>query len=78
MRINGSAALDMCSVACGRINLYYEYAIHSWDIAAGAVIVKEAGGHIQDPLEKEFSLTLGRVMAGNPHIVKNFLAVAKK
>ena len=49
MRIPGSAALDMCNVASGRGDAYYqEYAIHCWDIAAGDLIVREAGGVVVD------------------------------
>ena len=44
----GAAALDLCFVACGRLDFYYEYTINIWDIAAGVLIVKEAGGSISD------------------------------
>jgi myo-inositol-1(or 4)-monophosphatase len=40
----GSAALDLAYVACGRLDGYWEYGIHSWDIAAGALMVEAAGG----------------------------------
>ena len=43
----GSAALDMCYVACGRLDAYWELSIHLWDIAAAALIVQEAGGIIR-------------------------------
>jgi len=45
----GSAALNMCSVACGSSEAYVEYGVHCWDIAAGAVIVEEAGGVVLSP-----------------------------
>jgi len=73
MRLNGSAALDLCSVACGRLDIYYEYCIHAWDICAGAVIVKEAGGIVMDPTGKDFTLSNGKVIAGNQVIVKKLL-----
>ena len=44
----GAAALDLCFVACGRLDFYYETTINIWDIAAGAIIVQEAGGKISD------------------------------
>lgn len=44
IRSYGSAAMDMCSVACGRLDLYFEVGIQAWDMAAGAIIVREAGG----------------------------------
>jgi myo-inositol-1(or 4)-monophosphatase len=43
----GSAALDMCYVACGRLDAYWELSIHLWDIAASSVIVQEAGGWVR-------------------------------
>jgi myo-inositol-1(or 4)-monophosphatase len=42
--VTGSAAVNMCLVASGQADAYYEYGIHCWDIAAGDVIVREAGG----------------------------------
>jgi myo-inositol-1(or 4)-monophosphatase len=42
----GSAALDVCYVACGRFDGYWELSIHPWDVAAGALIVEEAGGRV--------------------------------
>jgi fructose-1,6-bisphosphatase/inositol monophosphatase family enzyme len=44
IRMSGSAATSMCDVACGRCDAYFEWGVHSWDIAAGSVIVEEAGG----------------------------------
>ncbi|MEW6555898.1 MAG: inositol monophosphatase family protein [Elusimicrobiota bacterium] len=44
----GSAALDLCYVACGRFDGFWEEGLHSWDVAAGALIVKEAGGKVTD------------------------------
>lgn len=49
IRRAGSAALDMCAVACGRLDAYYERGPHWWDAAAGSLIVQEAGG-IAEPL----------------------------
>lgn len=44
VRVTGSAAVNMCLVASGQADAYYEYGINCWDIAAGDVIVREAGG----------------------------------
>lgn len=44
IRRAGSAALDLCWVACGRVDAYYEFGLNDWDMAAGALIVREAGG----------------------------------
>lgn len=48
MRRLGSAALDMAYVACGRFDVFYEYGLHPWDCAAGAVLIHEAGGKVSD------------------------------
>jgi len=48
VRRTGSAALDLCNVACGRFEGYWEQRVNAWDIAAGALIVKEAGGMVTD------------------------------
>lgn len=44
----GSAATDLAYVACGRFDAFYEYSLHAWDVAAGAFIVKQAGGKVSD------------------------------
>ena len=53
IRRSGSAALDMCSVAAGRAELFFELSLSPWDYAAGALIVKEAGGIVSDIDGKE-------------------------
>lgn len=44
----GAAALDLAYVACGRFDAFYEYSLNPWDVAAGALLVKEAGGRVTD------------------------------
>lgn len=48
LRRIGAASVDLCYVACGRMDAYFEYNLKPWDVAAGALIVKEAGGTIYD------------------------------
>lgn len=48
LRRFGSAAVDLCYTACGRFEGYFEFNLKDWDVAAGAFIVKEAGGHVSD------------------------------
>lgn len=48
IRRDGSAALDLCYVAAGRIDAYWELKLHPWDVAAGFLIVEEAGGRVSD------------------------------
>ena len=45
----GSAALNMCAIASGDADSYYEYTLHCWDMAGGKIIVEEAGGVVIDP-----------------------------
>lgn len=48
VRRDGSAAIDLCYVACGRFEAYWELKLHPWDVAAGILIVEEAGGRVTD------------------------------
>jgi myo-inositol-1(or 4)-monophosphatase len=48
IRRYGSAALDLCMVACGRLDAYFEEHLHSWDLAAGVLIAAEAGATTSD------------------------------
>lgn len=48
LRRMGAASVDLCYVACGRMDAYFEYNLKPWDVAAGALIVKEAGGGVYD------------------------------
>ena len=65
MRRLGSAALDLCYVAAGRLDGYYERGIKAWDIAAGSLIVEEAGGKITNYRGYELDLEGGEVVASN-------------
>ena len=57
VRRDGSAALDMCYVACGRTEGFWERQIALWDIGAGTILVKEAGGLVTDISGNNFDLT---------------------
>jgi myo-inositol-1(or 4)-monophosphatase len=61
----GSAALDLCYVACGRFDGYWEHVIKPWDLAAGALIVREAGGIVSATDGSSFSIEDGQVLATN-------------
>lgn len=63
----GSAALDLAWVAAGRYEGYWELNLNKWDIAAGLIMVKEAGGFVTDP-EGGDAYAHGNVVAGNPHL----------
>ncbi len=61
----GSAALDLCYVAAGRLDGYYERGVKAWDIAAGMLILREAGGKATDYSGHELDLEVGEVVASN-------------
>jgi myo-inositol-1(or 4)-monophosphatase len=61
----GSAALDLCFVACGWLDGYWERALHPWDLVAGAAIVQGAGGRVTDLDGSPFDGETGRVLASN-------------
>jgi myo-inositol-1(or 4)-monophosphatase len=63
VRRDGAAALDLCYVAAGRLDAFWEYGLHIWDIAAGAVIVEEAGGSIIQPDNGKVDLYKGDILA---------------
>ena len=71
----GSAALDLCYVACGRFGAFYEHKLNAYDIAAGALIVKEAGGHISDYSGKDAWLFEGEILATAPQFKEKMLEV---
>jgi myo-inositol-1(or 4)-monophosphatase len=67
----GSAALDLAWVAAGRYDGYWELGLKAWDVAAGALIVREAGGTVTSPAGAEFSIddtAPNDIVAGNAHI----------
>ncbi|KAF5840285.1 L-galactose-1-phosphate phosphatase [Dunaliella salina] len=76
VRCTGSCALNLCSVASGRIDAFYEIGFGGcWDVAAGALIVSEAGGALIDPAGGPFGLMSRRVLAGTPAIVPQVSAI---
>jgi myo-inositol-1(or 4)-monophosphatase len=65
IRRNGSAALDLCYVACGRIDGYWELKLKPWDIAAGSLIIAEAGGLLSDFRGQRFNINGNETLAAN-------------
>ena len=68
IRRAGSAALDLAYVASGRLDGFWEMGLKPWDIAAGSILIKEAGGFISDAKGGDNYLTSGEVIAGNVKI----------
>jgi myo-inositol-1(or 4)-monophosphatase len=68
IRRAGSAALDLADVATGRLDGFWELALAPWDIAAGALLVRESGGHVTDLAGRDITAEHTPVVAGNPAI----------
>ena len=65
----GSAALDLCSVACGRFDGFWELRLNAWDVAAGALVAQQAGAVVTTMTGgAEFMAAGGSVLAANPHL----------
>lgn len=77
IRRQGAAALDLAYLAAGRYDGFWEFNLQPWDIAAGALLVKEAGGMIGDIHGGENYLETGNVVAGTPKIFKHLLQTIK-
>ena len=74
----GSAAIDLAYVACGRFEAFYEYGLHQWDIAAGMLIVREAGGRVSDFSGNEKNLTGEEFLAANSLVFSEILEIVSK
>jgi myo-inositol-1(or 4)-monophosphatase len=64
----GSAAIDLCYVAAGRLDGFWEQSLHPWDVAAGALIIQVAGGRVTDLAGGPYSSRAGNLIASNGHI----------
>lgn len=78
LRRGGAAAIDLCWVAAGRYDGFWERGLSAWDIAAGALIVREAGGFVSDAEGGDRILETGSVVAGNEFTHGHLLSVIKK
>jgi myo-inositol-1(or 4)-monophosphatase len=74
----GSAALDLCYVAAGRFEGFWERHLHPWDVAAGALIVEEAGGRITGMDGSPFDPAAAHLVASNGHIHAQMLDVIRE
>ncbi|MGL5060715.1 MAG: inositol monophosphatase family protein [Microcoleus sp.] len=68
VRRSGSASLDLAHIACGRVDGYWERGLSPWDVAAGVLIVSEAGGKVTAYDSSPFEMNSGRVLATNGRI----------
>lgn len=75
IRRSGSAALDLCYVACGRVDGFYEWGLSEWDIAAGSLIAQESGAIVSDINGELTHLNSGNIIAAPPKVYKALVKV---
>lgn len=78
VRRMGSAAVDLAYTACGRFDAFWEYNLNSWDIAAGIIILQNAGGKVSDFSGGNKYLFGKEIVAGNPYLFEEFLEHVRK
>src|ERR1700734_187853 len=77
LRRYGAAALDLAWIAAGRLDAFWERDLSPWDLAAGMLLVREAGGFVSDCDGKDAVLTKGQVVAGNDTMHRELLRLLK-
>ena len=78
IRRPGSAALDLAYTAAGRFDAFFEIGLSKWDIAAGGLLITEAGGIVSDFNGKEGWLNTGNIIASTPKMYEPFLELIQK
>jgi myo-inositol-1(or 4)-monophosphatase len=78
LRRMGSAAVDLAYTACGRFECFYEYGLHPWDVAAGALIVQQAGGKVTDFTGGHNFIFGGEMLASNSQMHNGLLEIVRK
>ena len=73
VRLMGSAALGIAYAAAGRVDLYFHHSLSPWDMAAGLVLVREAGGTVVDRQGRPATLSTPSVIASSHHLIGRFL-----
>lgn len=68
VRRTGSAALDLAWVACGRVDAFWEFGLKPWDVAAGSLIVEEAGGQVSNLDGTMLDISAAQIVASNGHL----------
>jgi myo-inositol-1(or 4)-monophosphatase len=75
VRRDGSAAIDLCYVACGRFDGYWELKLHPWDVAAGILLVEEAGGRVSDLAGGAAPASGREILASNGRLHDDLIAL---
>ena len=78
IRRMGSAALDLCFTAAGRFDAFWEYGLKPWDVAAGGLMVLEAGGKMSNIVGKPYDMWKPGVVASNGHLHSKLVSTLKK
>lgn len=78
VRRAGAAALDLAYVACGRLDGFWEYGLKLWDVSAGSLLIKEAGGYVSGFESEESYLESGNIIAGTPKVHAQLEAIVRK
>ena len=74
----GAAALDLAYVAAGRLDGFWERGLQSWDLAAGVLLIREAGGYVSGADGEPDPLATGTICCGNEAIHRQLLAILRK
>ena len=77
IRRPGAAALDLAFVAAGRLDGFWEIGLKPWDMAAGKLLIQEAGGRVSDLAGGDSCMDSGNVLAGTPKIYEHLLKLLK-
>lgn len=78
LRRPGAASLDLAYVAAGRLDAFFEQGLKPWDMAAGALLITEAGGLVGNYAGEESYLNTGEIMAGNPRLFGQLVTTLRK
>lgn len=78
LRRPGSAAIDLCYLAMGRFDGFWEFKLHAWDVAAGSLMITEARGRVTDFQGQPFSIYSGEILASNGLIHEEMLRVIRE
>ena len=77
VRRPGAASIDLCYVASGRLDGFWEEGLQPWDTAAGSLVVMEAGGIVSNYKGEEYSPFKKSIVAANPHIYPTMLDIIR-
>ena len=77
LRRPGAASLDLAYVAAGRLDGFWEFGLSPWDMAAGSLLISEAGGLVSDLSGESDYLTTGNIVAGTPKVFPPLMQIVQ-